>query len=262
MHTFMHISNGPEKSTMKFKSTHGEEHEGPYFAYVRVSTDDQDVERQKKDILDYLNGGGHTVTWFEDYMSGTIPPEQRDGLMRCIREAKKVRGTIIVADLDRFSRSMWQTLKFFDTTVKTGKCRLVVVADPMISEDGLMLQMRSMIAEAERDKISDRTKSKLDYIKQQIGFDGYYVTEAGNKITRLGPDENALIKAREEANKIVAEQADKFAEHMSPLLTHYIKEGLSYREIAEQLNNRNEPTRRGGQWYASTVSNLVRRLGL
>ena len=247
---------------MQIKDTQGEEHDGQYFAYVRVSTDSQDLERQKKEILDYLNGGNHTIKWYEDYLSGALPPEQRDGLMGCIRDAKKVRGTIIVADLDRFSRSMWQTLKFFDTTIKTGKCKLVVVSDPMISEDSLMLQMRSIIAEAERDKIAFRTKSKLDLIKSEIGRDGYYVTEAGNKITRLGPDEAALEKAREEANKIVAQQADKFAEHMSPLLSHFVKQGLSFREIAESLNKRGEPTRRGGQWYASTISNLIRRLGL
>jgi DNA invertase Pin-like site-specific DNA recombinase len=248
---------------MQIKDTHGDVHKGEYFAYVRVSTDKQDTERQRKEILDWLNGGDHTVKWYEDNsVSGSIHPSQRDGLQHCIRDAKRAKGTIIIADLDRFSRTMWQTLQFFDQVISRGKCNLVVVSDPMISEDGLALQMRAMIAQHEREKIRNRTKSKLDYIKSQLGRDGYYVTQEGHKITRLGSDDNSLEKARVEASKIVNEQADKFADKMRPLITHYLKEGMSYRAIAHALNERNEPTRRGGEWFTSTVSNLVKRLGL
>ena len=40
---------------MPIKTTAGKEHAGTYFAYVRVSTDDQDVRRQEMEIKKWLN---------------------------------------------------------------------------------------------------------------------------------------------------------------------------------------------------------------
>ena len=37
-----------------------------YHAYVRVSTDKQDIERQKHVIKTFLNGGKHEIKWYID----------------------------------------------------------------------------------------------------------------------------------------------------------------------------------------------------
>ena len=122
---------------------------------MRVSTDQQDNDRQRKEIRDWLNGGEHTVHWYEDYMTGTVHPDMREGLAQCIRDCRKAKGTIILSDIDRFSRTAWQTLQFFDEKVQRGKIKLVVVNDPLITENALGLQMKTLIAEGELKKIQE-----------------------------------------------------------------------------------------------------------
>ena len=48
------------------QSTHGQPHEGKYVAYVRVSTNKQDTERDEKDIRDFLGNKIENVTWYKE----------------------------------------------------------------------------------------------------------------------------------------------------------------------------------------------------
>ena len=106
-----------------------------YCAYVRVSTDTQDVARQENEIKKWLGDTDHQVIWFKEQgVSGKVAPEKRPELSKCIDTARATKGTLIVADLDRFSRTDWHTLKFFDQTLKRGKIKLIVVNDHTISE--------------------------------------------------------------------------------------------------------------------------------
>jgi len=61
---------------MAIKTTAGQEHTGTYFAYVRVSTDDQDVARQEMEIKKWLNGGDHSVVWFREEGISQVRPAQ------------------------------------------------------------------------------------------------------------------------------------------------------------------------------------------
>ena len=77
-----------------------------YCAYVRVSTDTQDVARQENEIKKWLGDTDHQVIWFKEQgVSGKVAPEKRPELSKCIDTARATKGTLIVADLDRFSRT-------------------------------------------------------------------------------------------------------------------------------------------------------------
>ena len=244
----------------KYDQSAGKEHRGFYCAYVRVSTDDQDVKRQEMEILKYLNGGDHEIVWFkEEGVSGKIAPEKRPQLSACIEMAKLKKGSIVVADLDRFSRSMVHTLTFFEQILDKGKMNLIVCNDPTISSNYTNFAMKTMFAEFERRKISERTKSGLDRIKQELRDKGSYKTKQGRKITKLGMHDH-LDKARAKAGEHVSAEADGFAEIHGPTIWKLLKAGDSYREIAQTFNNMQIPTARGGsKWYASTLRNLVYR---
>ena len=70
----------------------GKPHKGVYHAYVRVSTDKQDIERQKHVIKTFLNGGKHEVKWYIDEgYSGRLPFEDRPALNACLKDAVKSR---------------------------------------------------------------------------------------------------------------------------------------------------------------------------
>jgi len=258
---------------MAIKTTAGKEHAGTYFAYVRVSTDDQDVARQEMEIKKWLNGGNHSVVWFkEEGISGKIAPEHRPKLNECIETAKAMNGTIIVADLDRFSRTTWHTLKFFETILKKNAVKLVVCNDPTISENKQNFYMKAMFADFERDKISERTKSGLARIKNELREKGSMTSSNGNRITKLGIHDE-MDKARASASEVVKTIADNFAMKIKPTIEKRLKAGDSYREIARELNELGVKTARqikdqsstktdnsSVKWHASSVRNIAKRL--
>lgn len=245
---------------MAVKRTAGQEHNGTYFAYVRVSTDDQDVARQEMEILKWLNGGNHSVVWFkEEGVSGKIAPEHRPKLNECIETAKAMKGTIIVADLDRFSRTTWHSLKFFETILKKNAVKLVVCNDPTISENKQNFYMKAMFADFERDKISERTKSGLERIKNELRDKGSFTSTKGKKITKLGIHDE-MDKARASACESIQAIANNFAEKIRPTIEKRMKAGDTYREIAQELNDLGVATARGGDWHASSVRNIAKRL--
>ena len=63
----------------------GKPHRGVYHAYVRVSTEKQDLDRQQHIIKKYLNGGDYTLKWYIDEgFSGSLDPEERPALKQFI----------------------------------------------------------------------------------------------------------------------------------------------------------------------------------
>lgn len=63
-------------------------------------------------------------------------------------------------------------------------------------------------------------------------------------------------QARHDAVKALA---DAKAKEIKPMIDQCRKDGLSYRKIADKLNEANVPTAQGGKWYASTVFNYDTR---
>ena len=246
-------------------STAGQPHEGKYVAYVRVSTSKQETERDKKDIRDWLNGGNHDVTWFEENISGKVHPDERPVLQEAMEFAKKEKATIVVSSISRLFRTTWHGLQYFETHVETGKVHLIVCDDPMLSanpkQNKLVLAIKSAMAQDMREKISQNTGSALARINEVIEKEGYFYTKAGRRITKLGVHDE-MDKARELGKKASIEKADVFAERMTPVIADLVRQGYSLREMAKYLNNHKDmyKTRRGGRWGPSNVSNLVNRI--
>ena len=161
--------------------------------------------------------------------------------------------------MDRFSRTQWHTLKFFKEVLDKGKVKLIVCNDPSISESYERFSMKVMFAEFERKKISQRTKSGLARIKNELKEKGIYKSREGRNITKLGLHEH-MDKARARAGEVVKAQSDGFAQIVAPTILALQKSGMSYREIATNLNQIGTTTARGGSWHASTVRNVIKRL--
>lgn len=247
------------------RSTYGQPHEGKFVAYVRVSTNKQETERDKKDIKDFLNGGDHEVFWFKEMISGTVHPDKRPVLQEAMEFAKKEKATIIVSSISRLFRTAWHGLQYFEQQVETGKVHLIVCDDPMLSanpkQNKLVLAIKSAMAQNTRDQISMNTKTALARIQEKIEEEGFYTTKQGRKITQLGIH-GKLEEARERGHEVIQEEADAFAERMRPVIMDLVRQGLSLREMAAYLNNHIDmyKTRRGGKWGTSNVNNLVKRV--
>jgi len=72
-----------------------------------------------------------------------------------------------------------------------------------------------------------------------------------------GPE---LAKARKSAVASIKALADQHAANVLPVVREIRKAGAtSLRQIADALNARGITTPRGGQWYASSVRNVLER---
>lgn len=136
---------------------------GRTIGYLRVSTADQDLEKNKADILKLANEKQlGNVEWVEEKVSGT-----KDWRKRKFGEAFAGLGkgdTIIVSELSRLGRSTLQILEI----IKEAREREISVHDVKggwslddNQYNKIVLTVMAMVAEIERDLISERTKEGL-----------------------------------------------------------------------------------------------------
>ncbi len=133
------------------------------YAYLRVSTDAQDVDNQKHGILEYANKHGLTnMTFVEDTVSGQKKWQLRK-LGELVRSAEK--GDILIfAEISRMARSTLQVLEIMEHCTKA-EIEVHVTKQNMILDKSMSSRITvtvlGMAAEIEREFISIRTKEAL-----------------------------------------------------------------------------------------------------
>jgi DNA invertase Pin-like site-specific DNA recombinase len=136
-------------------------------AYLRVSTIDQDIEKNKADILLLANklelGQVHFV---EEKVSGTVPWRKRK--IADILENTNKGDALIVSELSRLGRSMLECMEILSIASQKGLRVYSVKGDWRLDDSiqsKLIAMCFSMAAEIERDLISKRTKEALQALK-------------------------------------------------------------------------------------------------
>lgn len=131
--------------------------------YLRVSTDGQDLEKNKADILTLANEKKlFPVEWVEEKVSGT--KDWRKRKLGEIMDVLKDGDTIIVSELSRLGRSTLQILEAMREAKEKGIAVHAVKGGWSLNgtmESKIVLQVLAMVAEIERDLISERTKEGL-----------------------------------------------------------------------------------------------------
>jgi DNA invertase Pin-like site-specific DNA recombinase len=135
--------------------------------YLRVSTADQDVEKNRADILKLANDKklGH-VEWVEEKVTGT--KDWRKRKLGKVIETLQAGDTIIVSELSRLGRSTLQILEIMKIAKKRDIAVHAVKGAWSLNgsmESKIVLTMLAMFAEIERDLISERTKEGLKAVK-------------------------------------------------------------------------------------------------
>jgi DNA invertase Pin-like site-specific DNA recombinase len=145
-------------------------------AYLRVSTEGQDLDQQRLAILDYAQKHRVTVDEFVQIQRSSRQATQRAELMQMI-DGLQPGDRLIVSELSRFGRSLGQILQTIDRLIQKG-VRLVAIKEAIRFEGKQNLQTKAMIAlfglfaEIERDLIAERTKEGLAAAKargKQLG---------------------------------------------------------------------------------------------
>jgi len=138
-------------------------------AYLRVSTLDQEIEKNKADILYFANhhdlGKVHFV---EEVASGRKPWRQRQ--IAQVLDELKDGDTLIVSELSRLGRSMLECMEILALATRKGIRLYSIKGNWQLDhsiQSKIMALAFSMAAEIERDLISQRTKEALRFKKEQ-----------------------------------------------------------------------------------------------
>jgi DNA invertase Pin-like site-specific DNA recombinase len=138
-------------------------------AYLRVSTFQQNTEKNKADILHFANqhdlGKVHFV---EEICSGKTAWRER--LIAQILEELQPHDNIIVAELSRLGRSMLECMEVLAFATRKEICIYSVKGNWQLNDtiqSKIIALAFSMAAEIERDLISQRTKEALQFKKEQ-----------------------------------------------------------------------------------------------
>lgn len=132
-------------------------------AYLRVSTVDQDLEKNKADILHLANALelGH-VRFVEEKISGTVPWRNRK--IAEILDQAMTGDTILVSELSRLGRSMLECMEILSIAAQKGINLYAVKGNWRLDssiQSKIMAMAFAMAAEIERDLIAKRTKEAL-----------------------------------------------------------------------------------------------------
>ena len=215
-----------------------------FVGYYRVSTDRQGrsglgLEAQQAAVAAFLAGraGSLAIGNFTEVESGA--DDNRPELARALDTCRLTGGTLLVAKLDRLSR---------DAAFLLGlqKAGVPMIFADMPHANQFMVGVMAMVAQHERELISQRTKAALAAAK------------ARGK--RLGGYRGGPVPSTASAAAARQAKADAFAARVSPIVRDIQSQGLSLRRIARELTARGIMTATGGrEWTATGVRNVLAR---
>lgn len=187
---------------------------GKTIAYLRASTDKQDLSHQKLEILEFARKQElHVDEYVEITISSRKTSKQRriDELVQMLNET----DVLIVTELSRLGRSTAEVIAIVNALVERN-IRLIMIKQNLDihrqdMNSKIMITLFSLFAELERDLISHRTKEALAAKKAQGQL--------------LGKPKGTLQKSK----------FDNEVARIQELLGH----GLSVRKIAKLLGYSN-----------------------
>lgn len=228
--------------------------------YIRVSTDNQDLERQRVLIRKYCENKGYSLLRIEeDYaISGTV--SNRNGLNSILNITNSVADMVVVSESSRLSRQddIFETLTQIHTIIRN--VDLVILDEPdkvyeagktIILSDFLMLAIKAYGAADERKKIVSRMTTGKDSKVQAFPLmltdsnipTGFKAVPNPNYIKGATP--KMLLVEDEERMQLVRD------------IFNYVANGLSLGKTAEKLNMLGYRTARNKPFYEQSVRTII-----
>lgn len=164
-------------------------------AYLRVSTADQDLEKNKADILRYANDKDlGKVEFIEEKISGTVSWKKRK--IAEIVEQLTEGDNIIVSELSRIGRSMLEIMQVLCICLEKGVHIYAIKGSWQLDnsiQSKVMAMALTIAAEIERDLISLRTKEALQVRKAKGMSLGRPKGKGKSKLDKYRPEIEALL---------------------------------------------------------------------
>lgn len=214
-------------------------------AYYRVSTAQQGesglgLDAQRAAVERFVASRGlRIVGEYTEIETGTSKRERVE-IHKAIAAAREHNAVLLIAKLDRLARNV----AFVSALQESG---VQFAAVDMPDANTLTVQILAAVAEQEARLISERTRAALEAKRERVGE--WRVSQ----LTQEGRERGAATMRRR------AVKESQSAAHVARLLR---EKGLSYRQIAEELNSNGHKTRRGKAFAAMTVKRMLDRVGV
>lgn len=217
--------------------------------YVRVSTAEQaeggvSLDAQQARIIAWAaaNGAELLAMHVDAGISGA-KAHNRPALQAAVADACKHGAALVVYSLSRLARSTKDAIVISERLSKAGAdlVSLSEKIDTTSAAGKMVFRMLAVLAEFERDIISERTATAMQYKRQRREYTGGLVPYGW----RVGEGGVTL-----EAHDL--EQATIRDAHALQAA------GCSLRTIGARLTAHGLLPRSGGRWHAKTVSDLLR----
>lgn len=213
-----------------------------FVAYYRVSTKRQNLglDAQRNTVLNYINSvGGKLINTYEEKESGKC--NSRIELTKAINYCKVNNATLVIAKLDRLSRSVSFIFALKDANIKFYCCDI-----PELNT--LTLGIFATIAESERETISCRTKAALQ-AKKDKGFKLGAPNASISNDMRIKSAEALKYKADNNANN----------KRAYTVISSLIGRHMTLQSIATYLNDNEFRTSKNRLFTPTAVSRLIKR---
>lgn len=163
--------------------------------YLRVSTSEQDLEKNKMDILKLAHDKDlGKVKFIEERISGKVSWKKRK-IAQIVEDLKK-GDYIIISELSRLGRSMLECMEILSISLQKGLNIYAIKGDWKLDgslQSKIIAMAFSMAAEIERDLISQRTKEALRARKASGKPLGRPKGPGKSKLDEFQPEIEALL---------------------------------------------------------------------
>lgn len=165
-------------------------------AYLRVSTIEQDIEKNKAEILFLANDKSlGKVEFVEEKVSGKIHWKKRK-IGEIIENLEK-DDTLLLNEFSRLGRSMLECMEIISIATQKGINIYTVKGNWQLDDSiqsKVMAMVFSMVSEIERDLISKRTKEALQTKKNNGVILGRPKGPGKSKLDKYKLEIDALLK--------------------------------------------------------------------
>jgi len=214
-------------------------------AYLRVSSDRQEIDSQRHELQEYADRNGlHVDSWIELEMSATKNGYKKRRIEELLNTVKS-NDVLLVSEISRLARSVKECHEITGALLKKKVQTHFVKQNLQLRDDlpsKIMVNAFGLAAEIESEMISKRVKAGMQNAKA--------------KGRKLGNPKWGTLQD----GKVRKKEADAFARSLEKTLKGYLAQGMTQRAIVDELNSAGIRTRRNRKWHLATVQGIMKRL--
>lgn len=217
-----------------------------FVAYYRVSTKKQErsglgLEAQREIVSQFLQRESVADLLGEfteaETGKGAKAFDQRPQLKAAVALCRKKKAVLLIATLDRLARNV-----FFISGLMEAKIEFRIATLPQATP--FMINIYAAVAQEEGRRISERIKEALQSKKRRGEALGSRTIQ---EVSALG-------------GSAFQKEAERFAANIYPIIKEIQAAGVTTLQgICDALSARGIRPQRGGEWYPTTVRNLLLR---